>query len=283
MFALLLILTIIGIATQSVAMKEYNKRISGGAFTYSALSILSALIVFIIISGGNLNFSLEYVPYSIGFAVLYSAATVGSFFAISAGSLSLTALISKYSLLVPSLCGILFLSEPTSVLLYVGILLLAVSLFLVNREDKKTEKQISLKWALFVLIAFIGNGGCSTVQKVQQINFGGEGKNEFMILALLISFVVMLIFALVFEKESIGKKITTGARWYITGGFANGLVNLFVMMLAVWPASVVFPIISAGGILVTSFLGIFVYKEKISPSQIVGIILGTVSIILLNL
>ena len=119
--------------------------------------------------------------------------------------------------------------------------------------------------------------------KGSQIKFDGAGKNEFMIIALLISFVAIFAIALVFERNNIAKKITAGAHLYIICGLSNGLVNLFVMMLAVWPASVVFPIISAGGILLTTIIGVTVYKEKLTVIQIIGMVLGTVSIILLNM
>ncbi len=283
MFALLLTLSIIGVIVQEVARKEYNKKIKSGAFTFSALSVLCSLIVFLIISKGKFNFSSQFIPYSISFAVFYSAATVGTFLAISTGPLSITGLICKYSLLLPSIYGILFLDEPTGPLLYIGLGLLVVSLFLINYKGKGNDKKLSLKWAIFMLIAFFGNGGCSTVQKVQQIKFDGAGKNEFMIIALLISFVVMLVIALVFERENITKKITAGVHWYTICGLANGVLNLFVMMLAVWPASVVFPIMSAGGILLTTTIGVTVYKEKLTVTEIIGMVLGTVSIILLNL
>lgn len=283
MFVLLLSLTVFGGLVQLIAKKAYSKKIKGGAFIHSALSMFFSLIVFVIISGGKLNFVAQLIPYSVLFAILFSSAFIGSFLALSVGPISLTGLISSYSLLVPTIYGILFLNEPTSILLYIGIFLVAVSLFLVNREKKGSEKKISFKWGIFMLIAFVGNGGGSIVQKVQQLKFNGQYKNEFMVIALLISFVVVFLFALVFEKENLLKKITTGAHWYIINGVANGLVNLFVMMLAVWPASIVFPVISAGGILLTSSVGIFVYKEKMTAPQIVGIILGTVSIVLLNM
>lgn len=85
------------------------------------------------------------------------------------------------------------------------------------------------------------------------------------------------------ENKNIGKCIKTGAHWYIICGLANGLTNLFVLLLAKYPASIVFPVISAGGILATALVGILIYKEKLSTMQTIGMILGTASIILLNI
>ncbi len=283
MFAVLLVLCIVGITVQEVVRKIYNQKVTGGGFTFSAFSVLFALVVFVLSSKGKMDFSWEFIPYSIGFAVFYSAAMVGAFFAIITGPLSITGLISKYSLLIPTLYGILFLREPTGPLLYIGLALLAVSLLLVNLEGNASDKRLSLKWAIFMLISFIGNGGCSTVQKVQQIDCQGAYKNEFMIVALAISFLSMMVAALIFERDNFRKKVTVGAHWYIICGLANGLVNLFVLMLAKWPASVVFPVISAGGIVATAVVGTLAYKEKMSIPQIFGMILGTLSIVFLNM
>ena len=55
------------------------------------------------------------------------------------------------------------------------------------------------------------------------------------------------------------------------------------MMLAKYNPAIVFPVISAGGIITTAIVGIFVYKEKLSVMQIIGMVLGTASIVFLNL
>jgi multidrug transporter EmrE-like cation transporter len=104
-----------------------------------------------------------------------------------------------------------------------------------------------------------------------------------MIIALVISFISIAVAALIFEKKGLGTKIKTGAHWYVICGLANGLVNLFVIMLAKYDASIVFPVISAGGIVTSALAGIFIYKEKLSAMQILGMILGTSSIVFLNL
>ena len=67
-------------------------------------------------------------------------------------------------------------------------------------------------------------------------------------------------------------------------GLANAVVNLFVMVLSdTMPASLLFPVISGGGMLITHIIARFYYKEKLSRSQNVGFIIGLVSVILLNL
>jgi multidrug transporter EmrE-like cation transporter len=47
--------------------------------------------------------------------------------------------------------------------------------------------------------------------------------------------------------------------------------------------SVMFPVISAGGIVISFIISLVLYKEKFSIMQYIGLILGITSIVLLNL
>jgi multidrug transporter EmrE-like cation transporter len=68
-------------------------------------------------------------------------------------------------------------------------------------------------------------------------------------------------------------------------GAANGAVNLFVILLSTnkMNPSLMFPLISAGGIVITSLVSIFVYKEKLSLLQYIGVVMGIGAIVFMNL
>ena len=281
---LLLILVTLGVSTQQICKKAYNKKTGGGAFTFSAATSLVALIFFIITSKGEFHYPVKLWWYSFSFAICFCLASVCSFLAISTGSLSLTSLFTQYSLLIPTVYGLLFLNESASAFLLIGIVLLLISVIFVNFESKGEKKQITLKWLIFVFLAFVGNGACSAIQKVQQINFGGLYKNELMVAALGIVTVLLAIVSLFAEKENLAVNIKKGCGLFLICGFANGLVNFLVLVLSSkMPASVMFPVISAGGIVATALVSIFIYKEKLSKYQTIGLILGTISIIALNI
>ena len=71
----------------------------------------------------------------------------------------------------------------------------------------------------------------------------------------------------------------------VLNGIANALVNLLVMVLVSkgMAASIMFPVISGGGIVLTTLVAIFIYKEKLSVNQYIGLLLGTVSVVLMNI
>ncbi len=282
MNALLLIAIILGVSMQDVMKKIYNKKSSApGTYFFVTLSALSAAIFFALTSG-SLNFNASLIPYSVAFAIAYTTGVVGSVSAISSGPLSLTTLIVSFSLMLPTLYGLIFRNDPISIGLFPGLALLATSLVLINKRD--TQVKINPKWVISVIFAFAGNGFCTIVQNMQQVKFGGSFKNEFMIIALVITSVAALVMTLIKERKIIKKQTLLDCSLGVICGTANGAVNLFVMMLsALMPVSLMFPIISAGGIVLTFIISTTIYKEKLSKLQLIGFILGTASVVLLNI
>ncbi len=289
---LYLLLIIAGLVAQNIAKKAHAVRAgSESVFTFSLGSVIFTLLFFILTSGFKLDFNMEVLPYSIGFAVSYGATNVAAFYAIKYGPLSMTSLITSYSLIIPTFYGILFLDEQTGPFLWFGLAALMISLFLVNYIPRKESaafidksKRIDPRWFLFVALSFAGNGGCSTVQTVQQKVMNGEYKNEMMIVALLIVSLILLLTVILTEKKTAVHAVKGSWLLMVINGGFSGVVNLFVMLLAVlMNASVMFPIISAGSIIATAVISIIFYKEKLSKMQLTGFALGIAAVVLLNL
>ena len=66
-------------------------------------------------------------------------------------------------------------------------------------------------------------------------------------------------------------------------GILNGAANLFIMMLARMPASLVYPLISGGSIILTWIASRIFYKEKLTVYQNVGLVFGVGAVVFLNL
>lgn len=272
---------ILGLSFQNVTQKAYAGKTTGkGQYFFSFLVSLSAMLFFII-SSGSFSWNGGIVIYAIFFAISYTTSTVFGLCAFSHGSLSLTSLILSYSLILPTVYGLFFLNEPFNLKIGIGFLFLVISLFLINQKNSKVP--ITFKWVVFVILAFVGNGMCSVFQKMQQVAFEGAYKNEFMIVAL--AFVTVLISFFVFKKERREVKEYAKTGWYmpVACGLANGVVNLFVMVLSnLMPVSVMFPMISAGGIIITYIISRFYYKEKLTRVQFLGFLIGILSVIFIS-
>ena len=58
----LLLIVVVFVSVQQVMKKIYNLKVVGGAMSFSAASCVAAVLVFLITSGGKLNFSAEFLP-----------------------------------------------------------------------------------------------------------------------------------------------------------------------------------------------------------------------------
>ena len=276
-----LVLIIIAVAGQKIVQKPFTQKTGGrGVLFFTAFSCLAATIFFII-TGKGFGFDKVLLPYSLTFAAFYILATVFTVVAVSSGPLSLTALFISYSLVLPTLYGVVFLKDDIDVFLISGIILWIISLCLINKKVKGGK--VSLKWAISVLLAFIGNGFCSIVQKQQQIKFGGEFKNEFMVIALVIATFSVLIIGVIKDRKDAVIYFKFGIVPAIICGVLNGIMNLFVMILSgEMPVSVMFPIISAGSIILSYLASTLIFKEKLTKTQMVGFFVGVLAVVLLN-
>ena len=286
MNGLLLGVIILSNTFQTMASRSYGMRAKNGKYIFNAIAFSLATILCLIPAGGKMNFSLEVLPYSFFFALAFGSCTFFNFLALNEGPIALTTLISSYSLLIPTFYGIIFLGDSLGALAIVGIVLLLFSLFFSNykkRCDGETGR-VTVKWIIYVTIAFIGNGMCSTVQKIQNIKMGGESKNEFMFLAYMVFALAMLVAAIIKERETIISNVKVGGAFIAAVGVFNFITNMLVMFLNARIApSIMFPIISAGGVLLTVVAAITVYREKLTRFQQIGVVLGILAIIFLNI
>lgn len=270
---------------QSVFRKQYSLRCEGGDYFFSTLVSFFSLLFFIL-TAGKISLNTEILSYAVGFAAVFALATVYLGMALKIGSLSITSLILSYSLIIPTFYGFLFLNEKITALKCGGILLFLISLFLVRAETKNDDKtnKPTARWIIYVLIAFVSNGMCSVVQNAQQRRFNGTQNSNFMILALIISTAVLLVFSLIFERNTILNTLKKGMFLSAACGICNGATNYLVMtIIAVVATSVFFPVLSAGGLVLTFIISVALYREKFIPRQIVGFACGFASLVLLNI
>lgn len=283
---LLLAITVLFSALQNVTKKAFGSKVNGGGtYFFAGLSSLFALVFFVFTSDG-VSFNAAVIPHSLGFGLAYLVSLVSGYLALTTGSASLSALISSYSLMIPAFYGLIFLKEPMGKFFFPGLLLLLISVFLINKKSDEPSLKFTLKWMIYVVLSFIAGGMCSVTQTIQQNAFNGAYKSEFMIMALVFVFICVGILSIIKERPHMGLYLKKG--WHLGSacGIMNGVVNLFVMILVSeikMSASIMFPVIGAGSLIITYIFFRFMFKEKLTRPQLYGFVLGTISVILLNI
>ena len=276
----MLVAIIFGVSVQDLLRKTFSDKRGGrGVFFYACFTTAFALLFFA--AGGIGKIPAALLPYGLAFGLSFAAANVCAVWAVGCGPLSLTSLMVSYSLMLPTLYGLIFLKDPIGKGFIGGMILLVLSLWLVGKKEEQVK--ISFRWVILAFLAFLGNGGCSVFQKMQQVAFDGAYKNELMVLALGIALPILLAAALIRERGEWKENFKAGALPAALAGLANGGVNLLVMILSGRMAvSLMFPLISAGGLIVVFFVSRFIFKEKLTKRQQLGFFLGLVATVLLN-
>ena len=284
MSTLLLIICIFATSGQNIFKKQYNSKVKNGVFCFNAISSFFALLFFAVPALVNgFEFQIGLIGYSLAYAISYVVTLVCIYLAILWGGFGMTSLIYSYSTVIPTLYAILFLDEKMNLLIGVGFLALVISLFLTN-TDRSVADKVTVKWVVVLLLAFLSNGMCAVTQNLQQIAFGGAYKNEFMVLALVIVEIVFWVLVLWKDKSFLKESFQKGLLPAAACGICNGATNLLVMfLLGMMASSILFPAISAGGIIISFVFSVLVYREPFGVRQGIGVTFGIVAMVLLNL
>lgn len=287
---LLLITSVVTMALPSVIKKFYKGKTP---FFLSSISCAFSAILFLFFSGFKFSFDLNLLVYSGLISLTFGCSTVFSLLAFTCGDLSLTGLIMSLSLIIPTLYGIIFLSNPVGVFFFIGLIALIVSLFLINLKIKSkgdtndktiTKKKINIKWLIFISIAAVCNGFSSIIQTEQQLVYQGQKKIELMLLAFVIVSITTLIISLFTERKFIKEKLLHTTIIGGSAGIATAVLNYVVMVLVgLVDAALLFPLISGGSLLIIFVAAPILFKEKYKILQYLGFALGLLSVVLLNL
>ena len=278
---------------QTPFKKIYQDKTKKGTFLFSAMIQLVASLFFAgaCVYGGGFHYTWGVLPYSLLFAFATAACCICAVAALGYGSLALTALFGAYSQMLPTMYGFVWLKEEIYVTQLFGIAFLLVSMYLTNMGGKRegaeprvTQKGNFKRWLPLAVIMAVTNGMCGILQSEQQRAFGDAYKNEFMMIALLAACIVLLAVGLVKERSDIGTVLRLGTWPAVLTGVANGATNLLVLVaLPVIGASVFFPVISGGGMVLSYIVSVTFFKERFTMAQKIGIALGVVSLVLLQL
>ena len=117
----------------------------------------------------DFSFDANVLWYSILFAICYTACNLGIINALKYGPAMLTSLFISLSLILTTLWGFVFWDAKVTLPVIIGLLLVACAIVLCLYTKGKDDKSVSWKWLLYVALAFLGNAGCSIVQRTLQV------------------------------------------------------------------------------------------------------------------
>lgn len=284
MSILSVIISIVATSIQGVFKKQLNVKCENCEFSVSVLTTAFAFVFFLLFAR-NLAVPAALLIYCIAFAVCYACASVTYVLALSCGSLALTQMILSYSCVIP-LAYSLLSGETLGLFQVMGVAFLLASLVVTYYQRRQPGKKqtVSAKWIIYLVLMSVTNGFCGVIMRMQQLRFAGAYDSPFMVYALFLAMLILVAAAVLREKNRIWVAFRHGTALAAACGVSNGLANYFgLICLALIPNAVYYPIKSAGELVLTSLLSIFLFKERLRKMQYIGLGLGILALIFINI
>jgi drug/metabolite transporter (DMT)-like permease len=201
-----------------------------------------------------------------------SAATAG---------ITITAVASRMSVLIPVSAGFLFFREELTLTKLLGIILAFLSFYLVL----KPAGNVKLNWkkAFIPLLLLLGIGSNDTAMKYLVENYVTGEESQFLTV---VFFVSLLTGSLLFLYRSLRERRIP--QWkFLPAGALLGLLNFgstyfLLIAMSVFESSVLFPVVNMGIVLFSTLLGLIFFREKPSAQNWLGIALAIVAILLIT-
>ncbi|NLL70213.1 MAG: EamA family transporter [Epulopiscium sp.] len=239
-----------------------------------------------------MQMSSSTVILGVVFGVLFIATIAAYYYAMQTGPLSYTTFFYSTSMLIPSLAGILVWKEPLTGTIVLGILLLLGAFYFISVYGQGKGENINKRWMFLCFWSWLCNGSLSVVVKTQQTLLKGIESTEMMMVsfsaACIISFLVYFILLGFKKQPNIFKEDIKNMKASLPSLMAvalgSGAGNVIVTYLASRvPSAYLFPFVLGGMMIGVTLYSVFFLKEKLNKFGILGITLGLVAIIAINL
>lgn len=198
--------------------------------------------------------------------------------------LSVVSVATKMSVAIPVFFGIILYNESTGFIKISGIILALAAVYLTSIKKKEGIK-IQKRNLIFPLLVFFGSGIIDTTIKFLETSYVVEAdvalfSSTIFAIAGCVGVSILIIQAIMGKLKLSFKNVL--------GGIALGIPNfgsIYFLVLALrtkgMESSTIFPLNNVAIVMISTFLGILLFREKMLPKNWIGIALAVVSIILI--
>lgn len=273
----LLSISIMLFSIQFLLNNKYQKENGTGLVSVFLLNLTGGVVSVIclaIINGFDFSFTTFTLICAFVSAIDVLGCSLFSLKALSKVNLSVFSLFMMLGgMMLPTIVGIIFYSEPLTVAKIVCVVFVILSLCITAIGQKTSGGEI------YYIGVFILNGLSGVIAKFyESASFSKVSSAGYSlwitIEMLIISIVALIILKKQFKKPSL-KAVLLGA----SGGLLNRIGNyLILLVLAVLPISIQSPLTTGGVIIGTSLMGLFA-GQKLTKKDVFSIILSSIAII----
>ena len=264
-----------------IGVRNVNSDVMTGLRTIVIL-IFSWLMVWLV---GSFHGFDHISNKSLFFLCLSGVATGGSwlcyFKALQIGDINKVVPIDKSSLVLTMLLSFIFLGEPAKLNMWVGMITIGVGTYFMIQKKEGAEEKKAGKWLLYAILSAVFASLTTILAKI-----GVENVESNLATAIRTIVVLFMAWGIVFMQGKQKEIFQIDKRSFVfigLSGLATGLSWLcYYRALQMGPASIVAPIDKLS-ILVSVFLGYFIFKEKLTSKSLIGlflIVVGTLALLI---
>ena len=196
--------------------------------------------------------------------------------------IAITTVSNKMSMIIPVLIGLFVFKEDKNFLKLIGIVLAILAIFFSCSKNGKLS--FDKKYLPVIILVFIGQGiADSTLKWAQEFAINASNNNVFFATTFFTAAFSGTLFMMIQLR-----KITVTLRsllWGVILGIPNYFTLYFfveALSAGVFESSQVFPIVNMGVIVLTAVMGIILFREHLSKSNWMGILLALIAISLIT-
>ena len=195
------------------------------------------------------------------------------------GNTSFCSIIYSLGFIIPTLSGAIFWNEMFTIANGVGLLIAIVVIAL--SANKKTHSESKVQDVPFnIYIAMIASGGLGLMQKIQQSSKVADEKMVFFLVAFAFAFLCSWVAYAVCRQANSRRNL--GIMPIITGLCFGGSNVCNTVLAGRLPSAIFFPVQNISTIVLSTLLGIILFKEKMSLRNVIVLLLGVLVIVLFS-
>lgn len=197
---------------------------------------------------------------------------------------SVTSVAGKMSVVIPVVFGFILYQESVTILKVLGIIIALVAVYLSSVKEGRLENKGTL---IYPILLFIGSGAIDTVLKYVEVNHVADADVSIFSGSL---FGIAAIFGiLILAIKTIKKREAFGWK-NVLAGIILGVPNYFSIIFLIkalqnknFDSSTLFTINNVAIVIVSTLVGLLLFKEKFSLKNKIGIVLAILGIVLVTI
>ena len=261
------------------------------------IDVLKAIVVNYIIA-----FSFGFLSYENAISIteilhqpwIYGAFFLGALFvaiffvmAMTAqkNGVSVASIAGKMSVVIPVFFGVFLYGESVTFLKIIGIAIALLAVYLASLKEGKSNAQKA--GLLFPVLLFFGSGAIDTTLKYVEVNYVPE--NEVALFSGSV-FAIAAVFGLIILGVKSIKKTTSFGAKNIVAGVVLGIPNYYSIVFLIkalqnnnFESSVLFTVNNVGIVILSTLVGLFLFKEQFSLKNKIGVFLAIIGIVLVTI